>query len=195
MDTDTSSTPSIPTRRRRSSLFATGAVVAALLAGATLPGTAEAAPAPGPAAIVATALAAPTQEDARPRNGALLTKRGSGSGSFTVDNSRGSSDAVVTLSSGARATLVMYVRSGQKATASKVPDGRFDVFVERGQAWNSAAGRFDRTDSTGRFDRQAGFTTKRTSRGTSYSRVTLTLHQVANGNTTVLPVPATSVPS
>ncbi|MDL5159015.1 hypothetical protein [Actinomycetospora termitidis] len=175
-------------------------LAAALLAGFGLPATAHAAPPSLPqpsAATVLVATSAPTAaaEPGRPRNGAVFTKRGSGSGQFTVDNSGNGSDAVITLSDGARAVLVMYVRAGEKATATKVPNGDFDVFSERGRNWNSVTGRFDGTSSAGHFDRKAGFTSKRTSKGTTYTKITLTLHEVAHGNTKESPVSDSSVPN
>lgn len=194
-----------PSPRSAPSRIAAGALLVALAAGVVLPGTSAASPAlpqtspaaTSPAAISLTA--SPTTpvlaDAARPRNGAVLTKRGSGSGRFTVDNSRGDADAVVTISDGGRAVLVLYVRGGSKATASNLPDGGFDVFAERGQNWNSAAGRFDLPSSTGKFDRRAQFTSKRSSRGTTYTTITVTLHAVPQGNARVLPVPETSVPS
>lgn len=185
--------------RRRSRRRVVSVAVALVAAGmVALPATADAATVAAPTAVTradpVVPVAASAAPAARPRNGAVLVKRGSGSGRFTVDNGAGRTDAVVTLSRSDRAVVVLYVRAGASATASRVPDGTFDVFVESGSGWDRAAGAFTTAVSAGAFDRKARFTTERVRGGVRYSTITLTLEPTQDGNTRLLPVNGSAIP-
>lgn len=203
--TSTASATSSPATWCRPRRFGVGATLALVVAGSiALPATVYASSptmvsptvstAPGVVRVAHEAPASATAAASRPRNGAVLVKRGSGSGRFTVNNKAGDTDAVVTLSRANRAVLVLYVRAGASATATKVPDGTFDVYAEQGQGWDSAASRFTTPSSSGTFDRKAQFSTERIRGGIRYSTITLTLKS-SNGNVRLLPVAGASIPN
>jgi hypothetical protein len=69
------------------------------------------------------------------------------------------------------ASLVMYVRSGQTASANSVPDGTYDVFLAKGADWDTGAKAFTRDCGFQKFDETVAL--KSTSR--QYTVETFTL--------------------
>lgn len=129
----------------------------------------------------------------RPANGTLITKPSRrGLGTLTVDNG-GSSDAAVSLVplNSKAAILSMYVRAGGSFTASGVTDGQYDIFVTSGTDWDPAGRLFTRDCDFAKFDKPTMFVTS----NSQYTRVSITLTPVMNGNTTIKPVNPDGFPS
>jgi hypothetical protein len=96
-----------------------------------------------------------------------------GLSNFTVDNQRGSGDAIarIYLNGAKPASRSMYVKVGEKFTARGLPPGSY-VFRYR----------FIGSTKTYEADRLFPLEEKTTSEGTSFSNVTVTLFTVSDGN-------------
>jgi hypothetical protein len=172
------------------------------VASATFPAP-EPAPTPVAAAPAITEPASPPSEAApapgpsgpRPANGAVLVKRGkSGRGELAVDNGT-DEDAFVTLSQGGKAVRGIYVRQSSNADLSGIADGTYDIFVAQGDGWNRELRRFTDSAEYSKFDETAPFTTARERDGIRYTRLSITLQPVANGNVSTEPVDPDAYPT
>ncbi|UZJ33793.1 hypothetical protein [Streptomyces endophytica] len=128
-------------------------------------------------------------------NGALIrdSSRG-GLGRLTVRNGT-SSDAVVTLTRGARTAFSVYIRKGSDTTIRSVNSGSYTVYFTTGEDWNSRKSSFTRECSFEKFDDKANFRTVQVSGGTQYTVLTFTLNKVIGGNATTSTVPPGEFPS
>ena len=104
-------------------------------------------------------------------NGNLI-KKPRGVNTVKVEN-RYPNDVVISMApAGSKnASLIMYVRSGQTASANSVPDGTYDVFLARGADWDAGAKAFTRDCGYQKFDQTVAL--KSTSR--QYTVETFTL--------------------
>ncbi|MFG2532549.1 hypothetical protein [Streptomyces sp. NPDC048516] len=144
------------------------------------------------------ALRLPRTERARHRrlaNGAFVHdgSRG-GLGRLTVKNGTGT-DAVVTLTHGARAAFSVYVRSGSEATVRGVNNGSYTVYFTTGEDWSGAKSSFTRECRFEKFDDRAAFRTVRVAGGTQYTVLTFSLNKVIGGNAGTSAVPPGEFPS
>ncbi|MEU8786606.1 hypothetical protein [Streptomyces sp. NPDC048637] len=140
----------------------------------------------------------PRTERARHRrlaNGAFVRdgSRG-GLGRLTINNGT-RSDAVVTLTRGARTAFSVYVRQGSKATVRSVNSGSYTVYFTTGEDWNGGKRSFTRGCGFEKFDDKANFRTVRVSGGTQYTVLTFTLNKVFGGNASTSTVPPGEFPS
>jgi hypothetical protein len=121
-------------------------------------------------------------------NGAVLSDFSApGGGTLTIDNGTIHDAVIKVVDEHARQTVVaFYVCAGRTASLEHMPDGDFRVIFAAGTDWDAAAGTFTRDKSFAKFDRQLVFVTGERPRGydvsKDYSRFTLTLHSVAQGN-------------
>lgn len=176
--------PGGPRRRTaRNVLLAVAVVVLGLVTLARLgqsDGTA-AAPAPVPASTTAApapVTPAPTPKGPRPATGAVIVEQGrSGNGELTAVNG-GSTDAYVTLASGQQVIRGFYVRAGETATISDVPDGTYDIYFATGEGWNEDLRGFTAARQATRYDDPFTFTTT----STQFTTWTVTLTPVVGGN-------------
>ncbi|MFP5023374.1 hypothetical protein [Pseudonocardia phyllosphaerae] len=118
----------------------------------------------------------------------LLAPKPGGSGRFVVVN-RGPRDTVVTLASGGKAVVVLYVRARSTTKIDGVRDGTLSVYTVSGSSWGGRKDMFDTVTDARELDRSARFT----STATSSTEITLTL-ETENGNATAKPVPPSTVP-
>jgi hypothetical protein len=113
-------------------------------------------------------------------NGTKQIAKG-GLSTFKVDNTKGGADAVVRLYRDGRkpAARSMFVRNGDSFTAEALAPGAYRL-------------RYRYIGSADTFEAEETFTLTetRTETGTRFSRLTVTLYQVANGNMTVKKVDA-----
>ncbi|MDP9850181.1 hypothetical protein [Streptosporangium lutulentum] len=115
---------------------------------------------------------------ARPANGKILYDRISGGqGILRVKNGT-TKDAVVTLVRGKTKAISVFVRAKSKATVDDVRDGTYRIYFTSGYRFSTSKGRFARSASYQRFDRQLTFTTS----ATRTSGWELTLNTVKGGN-------------
>jgi hypothetical protein len=105
-------------------------------------------------------------------NGNLIRRPNRGRNTVKIQN-KFSTDVVITMApvGSKTATLMMYVRSGQTASATSVPDGNYDTFMARGSDWDGGAKAFTRDCGF----QQLTKTEQLTSNSRSYSVLTLTL--------------------
>lgn len=110
-----------------------------------------------------------------------------GKGNLTLDNGL-VEDAFVKMLRNDRLVASFYVRGGERFNFSQVPDGVYQLLYCTGFGWDAARHDFTRGRHAVRYDEPLAFlTTKRTEGSsiiTSSGVITLTLHRVANGNTT-----------
>lgn len=128
--------------------------------------------------------------DDRLPTGSLLVDRlrnDGGKGKLTLDNGR-AEDAYVKLVRDGKTVVGFYVRSHEKVTYSTIPDGTFWVMYCTGYGWDAKVRSFARGKYARHYDLPLTYTTRRERDAsvitTSTDVVTLTLHTVANGNTT-----------
>lgn len=99
-------------------------------------------------AAPATTSAAPasTTPGIRPATGKIVAGKAlsGGQGEMTIGNAGGSTDVVAILTQyGQKKTLVaVYVRKGDSFTLGNIADGRYDLYVHAGSAWDPEAKRF-----------------------------------------------------
>jgi hypothetical protein len=130
-------------------------------------------------------------------NGTLIKKASpSGLGEVKVDNSEGSTDAVVSLVSSNEVTkMAVYVRARSSATVHGIDDGTYQVYVTNGDDWEMQENLFTRNCDFGKFDRTAGFTTKISASTTGYTFYEIDLNPSVAGNATENNVPPAQYPS
>lgn len=162
----------------------------------SLPGANDlrrAAPMLGPAGADLTA-ALPVPEplpDRRENNGTVLLSPGSGRGEITAE-SGADHDSVVTLSQDGRAVASFYVTHGETAQMTSIPDGTYDIFFTSGTDWDGKE--FTRSCTFQRFDKTATFATTKTAYRITYTKLTVILYPILNGNAQVVDVPPDSFP-
>jgi hypothetical protein len=104
-----------------------------------------------------------------------------GLSTFKIDNTRGGGDAVVRLyrNGGKPAARSMFVRNGESFTAEAIAPGAYQLRY-----------RYIGSDETFEADETFNLTETPTETGTRFSRVTVKLYKVANGNMAVKKVDA-----
>jgi hypothetical protein len=148
----------------------------------TVPARASVPPNPGPSGP-------------RPENGAVIVKRGaSGRGELDIENGT-QDDALVTLSLGGKAARAVYVRGTASTTLTGIADGTYDIFVTEGDGWNRELHRFTDSPQYTKFDDPASFQTVRETGAIRYTRLSITLQPVANGNVSTSPVDPDTFPA
>ena len=128
---------------------------------------------PAHAYKIAAFLPAPAPDASRQLNSGNLIKRpGRGPNTVKVDN-KFTDDVVITLApAGSKsAALMMYVRAGQTAQATSVPDGNYDAFMAKGVDWDAGAKIFTRDCVYQQFSQPS----KLQSTSRTYAILTLTL--------------------
>jgi hypothetical protein len=130
----------------------------------------------------------------RPVTGTSITgnKLYGGKGELTIDNLQGGTDAIAVLTSyGMKTSLTsVYIRSGEISTMKNIPDGIYELYIQTGGNWNSAAKKFENSPSYTRFSDSFPYTTTETNRETAtqiitdikYTAWTVTLYKVVDGN-------------
>jgi hypothetical protein len=105
-------------------------------------------------------------------NGNFIKKPGRGPNTVKVEN-KFDADLVISLApAGSKtATLMMYVRAGQTASATSVPDGNYDTYMAKGTDWDPGAKAFTRDCVYEQFSKPSQLTS--TSR--TYAILTFTL--------------------
>jgi hypothetical protein len=140
---------------------------------------------------VATALpAAVGNQNRRPANGAYLKSTTKGSGKLKITNG-GSTDAAVSLVSGNKAILTMYIRAKGNFTAGRIKDGNYKIFVTTGTDYDTAAKAFTRNCDFSSFDQTANYRTT----SSTYTQYSITLTPVAGGNASTSGVDPNNFPS
>ncbi|GAA4879587.1 hypothetical protein [Actinomycetospora straminea] len=185
--------PGPPRRRTGRTVLIAVAVVVLGLVGLVRLGASDASP-PGPAATTAapapTTPALPGPKGPRPATGTVLVERGgTGSGQLTAENG-GSTDAYVTLASGQQVVRGVYVRAGETATVTDVPDGTYEVYFATGTGWNEDIRGFTADRQATRYDDTFPFTTS----STQATTWTVTLTPVVGGNAQSSDLPPDAVP-
>ena len=141
-----------------------------------------------PAAPVPAADPGPGPSGPRPDNGATIVERGkSGRGELAIDNGT-DQDALVTLSMGGKAVRAVYVRASANTDLRGIADGTYDIFVAQGDGWNRELHRFTDSPDYSKFAETAPFKTEKESGGIRYTRLSITLQPVVNGNVSTEPV-------
>jgi hypothetical protein len=122
---------------------------------------------------------------------ATRTVRG-GSGQFKIDNG-GQNDEVVSLVPGKskKPGITVYVRSHGSYTVDGIKDGSYAIYATGGTDWDKTSKVFTRDCTFAQFDSPAKFVTT----STSYTKVSITLNPVKNGNATVTDVSPDDFPS
>lgn len=146
---------------------------------------------PSGADLSAALPAANPLPDRRMINGIILHSPGSGMGEITAENGT-DHDAEVTISHDGQTTGSFYVTRGETARMTNIPDGAYDIFFTTGEDWDGAA--FTRSCSFQRFDHPANFTTSKTRREITYTRLSITLQPVPDGTAQTVDVPPDSFP-
>ena len=148
-----------------------------------------------PATPAAAAEPTPGPSGPRPENGATIVKRGkSGRGELAIDNGT-DQDALVTLSTGGKAVRAVYVRASGNTDLRGIADGTYDIFVAQGDGWNRELRRFTDSPDYSKFDETAPFRTEKESGGIRYTRLSITLQPVVNGNVSTQPVDSDAYPT
>lgn len=125
-------------------------------------------------------LKAPATQNRRLANGTMILDSSSDAlGTLEIDNG-GDTDAVITVASGKKPVLTVYVRKGGNVSRDGIPDGNYAVFFSTGKDWDGKTQSFTRDCLFQKFDDPVVFTTT----AGSYSVNSLTLHQVIGGNAT-----------
>lgn len=70
---------------------------------------------------------------------------------------------------------------------ANIPDGTYDIFFTSGADWDGKE--FTRSCTFQRFDKTATFATTETQRRITYTKFSVILHLVPNGNSRVVDVP------
>jgi hypothetical protein len=98
--------------------------------------------------------AAPTPQNRRLRNGALVKRPGGGPGEFVVESGKGVGDTAVSLVplDGKKPAAIIYVREGAKAETDGVPNGKYKVFMASGEDWDAERKGFTRSCGYSKFD-------------------------------------------
>lgn len=126
-----------------------------------------------------------TLQDRGLDNGRVLRDPGSGYGEITVENGT-DHDAVLTLSHSDSPVGSLYVGRGQTARLTDIPDGEYEVFFTSGVDWDGS--RFTRSCNFSRFSETAQFQTITSGGQVQYTTFSMTLHPVAGGTASILPV-------
>lgn len=113
-----------------------------------------------------------------------------GSGVLTVDNSAGSTDAVLTLTKDGQSAYSFYVGKGQSAKVSGIEDGSYAIYFTGGTDWDDSTKKFTENCAFTKFQDTADFTTT----ATTYQTYTLTLSASVGGNAQTDAVPPDSYP-
>jgi hypothetical protein len=115
-----------------------------------------------------------------------------GKGKLTLDNGL-AEDAFVKMISNEKLVASFYVRGGEMFTFDHVPDGLYKLIYCTGFGWDANRRDFARGRHAVRYDEALNYATTRRNEGTtiitSTGVITLTLHQVANGNTKTTGIP------
>jgi hypothetical protein len=83
----------------------------------------------------------------------------------------------------------MYVRRGMTAEMRSISPGVYNILFQSGTAWDKSTESFKCTDATQIFDRGQIFTERNYEDGVNYSRLSLTLYKVLDGNAPISKVP------
>ena len=127
--------------------------------------------------------------DERLTSGSILIdqlKAFGGKGKLTLDNGL-TEDAYIKMIQKEKLVASFYVRGGKSFTFAHVPDGVYKLIYCTGFGWETGRRDFARGRHAVRYDASLDFLTTRRKEGntiiTSTGVITLTLHKVANGNT------------
>jgi hypothetical protein len=135
----------------------------------------------------ASTAAAPTIDLARyprPETGEqIIPASGVGRGDLTIENGT-ARDATVKLERGAAVYCLVYIRAGESATVTDIPEGAYRVLFSTGAKWSFPMRRFEAGPSYQRFDQSMVYQEVQKWDGVEYSRFTLTLHPVPGGKAT-----------
>ncbi|WP_327002920.1 hypothetical protein OHA72_48845 [Dactylosporangium sp. NBC_01737] len=127
-------------------------------------------------------LPAPVAQQTRTLANGTMVKKGTlnGSGEFTINNSGGETDVVVSLvPNGAKvATFTVYVSAGKTFKVKRVKDGSYQVYMATGVDWDAGAAGFTRSCEFEKFADIFDF--KTTSR--QYTTWEITLKASIGGN-------------
>ena len=139
-------------------------------------------------------LPAPVAEQDRKLANGTYVKKGTlnGSGEFTVNNSGGDTDVVVSLvPSGTKvAATTVYVSAGSTFKVKRVRDGSYDIYLAAGADWDAGVGGFTRDCDLSKFTDPIAF--KSTSR--TYTTWEITLKKAVGGNAQTDSVDAADYP-
>jgi hypothetical protein len=133
-------------------------------------------------------LPAPVAQQTRTLANGTMVKKGTlnGSGEFTIDNSGGETDAVVSLvpNGGKVASFTVYVSAGKTYKVKKVKDGSYQVFMSTGVDWDAGAAGFTRSCEFAKFADIFDFKTT----NSQYTIWEITLKASVGGNAETDPV-------
>ncbi|WP_280687179.1 hypothetical protein [Kitasatospora sp. GAS204B] len=113
-----------------------------------------------------------------------------GSGELTVDNTAGSTDAVLTLTKAGQSAYSFYVGKGQSTKVTGIEDGTYDIYFTGGTDWDDASKKFTEDCAFTKFQDSADYTTT----NSTYQTYTLTLTASVGGNAQTNAVPPDTYP-
>jgi hypothetical protein len=141
--------------------------------------------------VTAPAEAGVATASVRPANGRILfSKDLSGAGILTIKNGN-VRDAVLTLVRGKSKVVSIYVRAKKSASIKGIDDGTYRVYYTSGYRYSVTKRRFGKSAIYRIFDSRLRYTTT----DTTFTRWTLTLYTVRNGNARVSPVDPSHFPT
>lgn len=132
--------------------------------------------------------------DDRPADGIFIDrlKQAGGKGHLKLINGL-MEDAYVKMIHNEKLVAAFYVRGGDSFTFTHVPDGIYKLIYCTGFGWDGGRRDFSRGRHAVRYDELLDFATTRRTEGntiiTSTAVITLTLHKIANGNTSTSDIP------
>ncbi|MCX4749830.1 hypothetical protein OG455_30675 [Kitasatospora sp. NBC_01287] len=124
-------------------------------------------------------------------NGAWVRKGSAdGSGELTVDNTSGTTDAVLSLVKDGQSAYSFYVLKGKSTKVTGIEDGTYNIFFTGGLDWDDSTKKFTQSCEFTKFDDTADFTTT----SSTYQTYTLTLSASVGGNAQTDTVPPDTYP-
>jgi len=130
-----------------------------------------------------------------PNNEIIKSPEQKGRGKLIVRNGN-SLDAIVKLIEPPTNRLIasLYVRSGQTAELTGIPDGSYQIIFAKGSDWNAETSTFTRDVGYIKFERIVEFITRTRPQGNSpvieITIYKITLHSVPEGTATTTPISA-----
>ena len=115
----------------------------------------------------------------RPLNGEILLQRSRGPHELTIQNEPGNDTVFKLTDDRHRTVLSLYVRAGQTAVVTTIPEGSFTAMAASGAGYTRACGYFLDDQAIVRFDVRANFVVPSEN---LYRSLTFKLQKVAGGN-------------